>query len=606
MAKQKVKFELTAVNRTTAAFNKVKTNLHAVRNAGAMVAAGMLVVGAAVIGASKAFVSFTKKTYEFIDAIGKTATRTGITTDAIQAFSLAALESGTSIEGGNKALEKFARSVGDAQRGLKTTKDIFKAIGVELQTNEGRYKSTTQLLEETAVGISNLGSQTEKATALANLFGRQGILLTGALEDLAERGMDGFIERAEELGLVLSEKSIRAVEQFNDKMSVIQLQIRNVTAEFLIGLLPALDLFREQIATAIGEARGEFQDFERVGRDSFNTIIDTFVSLAEVMKFFSPIMAFQLNNARALFFGLVGAIQTVEIAFKGFIISNQVLLKEVPLLGAVLKKAGIDVDGFTGALDETVQSLNESVEGAKATQQKLKEVFTFNPLEARGLYDGIITFAEGLKISEEKAKEFSEAMEQAFVDDNLNRLQAINAFKDSLGTVDEALDKVAVSSMKKFEDSIIQGLKNGKLAFKDFATFVVEQLIRVAIQQLIVKNLIDPFRSFLGGTSGGGNNINFAGRAKVASLFGDNEGGGYTGMGARAGGLDGRGGRLTMVHPNETIIDHEKGQSMGATVNFNISTVDAAGFDQLLTSRKGLITSIINNAMNNQGKMGVI
>jgi hypothetical protein len=46
--------------------------------------------------------------------------------------------------------------------------------------------------------------------------------------------------------------------------------------------------------------------------------------------------------------------------------------------------------------------------------------------------------------------------------------------------------------------------------------------------------------------------------------------------------------------------------SSGATVNFNISTVDAAGFDQLLASRKGLITSIINNAMNNQGKMGVV
>ena len=42
------------------------------------------------------------------------------------------------------------------------------------------------------------------------------------------------------------------------------------------------------------------------------------------------------------------------------------------------------------------------------------------------------------------------------------------------------------------------------------------------------------------------------------------------------------------------------------TVNFNISTVDASGFDQLLTSRKGLITQIVNNAMNNQGKMGIV
>ena len=88
----------------------------------------------------------------------------------------------------------------------------------------------------------------------------------------------------------------------------------------------------------------------------------------------------------------------------------------------------------------------------------------------------------------------------------------------------------------------------------------------------------------------------------------DFDGGGYTGKGIRAGGMDGKGGFMAMVHPNETVIDHTKGQGMQAapTVNFNISTVDAAGFDQLLASRKGLITSIINNAMNNQGKMGVV
>jgi hypothetical protein len=91
------------------------------------------------------------------------------------------------------------------------------------------------------------------------------------------------------------------------------------------------------------------------------------------------------------------------------------------------------------------------------------------------------------------------------------------------------------------------------------------------------------------------------------TLFDENyDGGGYTGSGVRAGGLDGKGGFPAMLHPNETVIDHTKGQGMGATVNFNISTVDAAGFDQLLASRKGLITSIINNAMNNQGKMGVV
>lgn len=40
------------------------------------------------------------------------------------------------------------------------------------------------------------------------------------------------------------------------------------------------------------------------------------------------------------------------------------------------------------------------------------------------------------------------------------------------------------------------------------------------------------------------------------------DGGGYTGNGPRTGGLDGKGGRLAMVHPRETITDHTKGQQV--------------------------------------------
>jgi hypothetical protein len=139
----------------------------------------------------------------------------------------------------------------------------------------------------------------------------------------------------------------------------------------------------------------------------------------------------------------------------------------------------------------------------------------------------------------------------------------------------------------------MDGLKNGKLAFEDFATYAVEQLARIALQEMIMSPLTDIFSSQIN---------TFKGFFKSS-----NEGGGFTGMGARAGGIDGRGGFPAILHPNETVVDHTKGQSVGgATVNFNIQAVDAAGFDELLASRKGLITSIINNAMNNQGKMGVV
>lgn len=48
-------------------------------------------------------------------------------------------------------------------------------------------------------------------------------------------------------------------------------------------------------------------------------------------------------------------------------------------------------------------------------------------------------------------------------------------------------------------------------------------------------------------------------------------GGGYTGAGVRAGGVDGRGGFPAILHPNETVIDHEMGGGGGGTVIQNLT-----------------------------------
>ena len=190
----------------------------------------------------------------------------------------------------------------------------------------------------------------------------------------------------------------------------------------------------------------------------------------------------------------------------------------------------------------------------------------------------------------------------------LTRLQkffkdAEKGYKDfitKIKTVQEEMQGVFKKSYDGITDLTMDFLKTGKANFKDFATSIVTELIRIAMQKLIIDKM---FASFGGVFKSINSSLSSTANAiKVPTL----EGGGFTGHGARAGGLDGRGGFPAILHPNETVIDHTKGQGMGATVNFNISTVDAAGFDQLLASRKGLITQIINNAMNNQGKMGIV
>jgi hypothetical protein len=64
-----------------------------------------------------------------------------------------------------------------------------------------------------------------------------------------------------------------------------------------------------------------------------------------------------------------------------------------------------------------------------------------------------------------------------------------------------------------------------------------------------------------------------------------------------------------MFVPNQTgqITQNARGTGGGATtVNFNINTVDASGFEELLVRSRGTITQLINNAVNERGSKNLI
>jgi len=61
--------------------------------------------------------------------------------------------------------------------------------------------------------------------------------------------------------------------------------------------------------------------------------------------------------------------------------------------------------------------------------------------------------------------------------------------------------------------------------------------------------------------------------------------------------------------PNQTgqITQSARGTGGGSTtVNFNINTVDASGFEELLVRSRGTITQLINNAVNERGSKNLI
>lgn len=149
--------------------------------------------------------------------------------------------------------------------------------------------------------------------------------------------------------------------------------------------------------------------------------------------------------------------------------------------------------------------------------------------------------------------------------------RALRSYIDEVSDVAKATENVMTNAFKGMEDAMVEFAMTGKLSFKDLANSIIKDLIRIATQKAIAGLLGNIFGGFMGaqnaqaGVAGG----------SIGGI-GSYDGGGYTGTGARSGGLDGKGGFMAILHPNETVVDHSKGQGMGGSnsvvVNVNVES----------------------------------
>jgi len=278
---------------------------------------------------------------------------------------------------------------------------------------------------------------------------------------------------------------------------------------------------------------------------------------------------------------------------KAFVSVSTTVLEFLDLLGLVdRKKTLAELQGELNRVTDLIKEVQET--GGFVLEN---DIFAkMSPEELKANKERKTALEEQIALIT-KTKELTGVVEDAFAATKFDAVN--NSIKENITVVKQFTDTIEGQLTNAFTN-FFDFTSKEFLDFKNLATNVARAVINELIQVFVVQKLVGMTKGIISDT---GNFFKFINSADAIQDF---DGGGYTGMGIRAGGIDGKGGFPAILHPNETVIDHTKGQGMGATVNFNISTVDAAGFDQLLASRKGLITQIINNAMNNQGKMGIV
>ena len=201
-------------------------------------------------------------------------------------------------------------------------------------------------------------------------------------------------------------------------------------------------------------------------------------------------------------------------------------------------------------------------------------------------------------VQEQKIAELRAAWDKKKAELNKDTVTIAKTFRQEITKLSPELKRaqdLADSVGNSFENamlSAVDGTMKAKDAFRVMAADIIKELYRVFIVKkvtgFISSMIADP--AMFGGF-GSATNVRGVSPRPVLRA----EGGGYTGNGARSGGLDGKGGFMAMLHPRETVVDHTKGQGGGVTVvqNINVST----GVQQTVrTEIKSLMPQIAESA----------
>ena len=265
----------------------------------------------------------------------------------------------------------------------------------------------------------------------------------------------------------------------------------------------------------------------------------------------------------------------------------------------------------TTAHQENLASIKEQTAEAARLKKQFDEAFKTRTLEYKLRFSGEATvMGQSVTASGKKMKpkqSYEELIALGMSPEQIENLFGMKAPKGKRGLKQQIDDTRELSEVQKQQvaiaDSVsssfgdmfmtmVDGTTSAKDAFRAMAADIIRQLYRILVLEQMVQSIAGAITGAFNPASAAGTKGTVAPPRRPTGVFGNYDGGGYTGSGPRSGGLDGKGGFMAMLHPRETVVDHTKGQSAGGTVVNQVFNISANTSDDT----KRLITQTIAQA----------
>ncbi|WP_127104371.1 hypothetical protein [Pararhodobacter zhoushanensis] len=543
------------------------------------------------------------------DEMGKAAQRIGIPVEALSQLRYAADLSAASVTALDSGVQRLSRGMADGS-------DRLTALGIAARNSDGTLRPVTDVMAELADRFAAMPDGAEKTALAIELMGRSGAELIPLLNG-GSAALRGMMAEADALGRTISQETATSAAQFNDAITRLQAAASGLMTQLAAGLIPVLGALAEWFSQIVAGMAGLSPEMRTLATAIAGITIVGGPALIVLGTLVRSLGALRVALVAAsgpwgILAALVAAAAGYFLLFRDNAAPAQTAAEETAAaMGALNTAMGTF---YTSASPQTASSAITAANAlrtqaaaardAAASQLALLEAeltrFQNAPVEERGLMTGDseernrandvlaaqvdLDRARASLIEAEAAADRAVRAVTGAMSENIEVAANLTATTQTLNVAVAATGAAASGSAAAVEEvtdaseeandrlqsqaQTLTGLFMAATRGADAARQALSQLLSRAAEALANQ----AFMSLLGGGSGGKGGGFLSGLLSMISF----EGGGYTGMGVRAGGLDGRGGKLAMVHPDETVIDHKNGGSTGSSTFY----IDARGAQQ--------------------------
>lgn len=570
MANQNLNITIKAFDKTAGALGSAAKGLKAV----AGVALNLKTALVGVAGAA-GFGMLVKSSLDATDSLAKTARKIGTTTEALARMRYAAELTGVTTSTMDMALQRFTRRTAEAAKGTGEAKGALRELNIDAKAMLSL--PLDEQMKELSKAFETVKTPADKVRLAMKLFDSEGVALVNTL-GLGKEALTEMMGEADALGIVLSSSAAQGVEDANDAFTRLKTLLRGFRDQTVAQLAPALELVTTKLVEFGKTAAGG--DFEKIGETIANRIIEGFKKIVIVFQGILNVIGQTAHTIKQVYSNIFGSAETKR---------NELELKK---LERAAYKAGISISqaldpdsNYVDRLSDANQKIVSEINRVQAELNRIRAVETepYTPFD----FSNLLAELEEVQAAVGATKT-SLQIDPPVIDSFSNMEQAFKNWSDSIEPVDTQLQNLGTKTMDTFTNALssaIQGTAKLSDSFKSMARSVVDSLTKMLVQYYITKPLFDLITGFGGGAastsaasaSTGSALTNITGKAfgSTVDYTPSFAGGGFTGSGARAGGLDGKGGFPAILHPNETVIDHTKGQGMGSVVvnqTINVTT----------------------------------